>query len=753
MTWQDNDTYLVADVSEINYTKDSRVSREDDRKRNNYFHRKNPKSVEYYKNLSNGPESDKISTSEKLDKGDNVTDKNERNTNKKKTSRSSSQAGLMFTSLVKIYRKNGCFLMAENNDYSKIKVFKHFNTTFTGKKGKEYAVTVNACIGEWLGFPEVLKNNPSSFTGFNESLKVWMHLAEKEYNVQEDVQKCVNKMIGDSRITEEMARFIYSLESKLKLAWSRATKQPYGFDVKAQEVFSTWLYEAQEVNHIQEIETRLNLSSYENTFPLARELKRHFSIFVGPTNSGKTYAALNEAQKGANGYYLAPLRLMAAEGQEALKERGIIANLITGEEQQMIPFATHTSSTVEMCNLNHPVDVAIIDEIQMIADPARGWAWTQALVGVPAKHVILVGSDEALPVLIPLIEQLGESYEIQNFERKTPLRVREPLGRIAELKANDCVVVFSRKSALEMKAQIEASGKKCSVIYGNLSPEVRRSEAAKFKSGENPILVATDAIGMGLNLPIQRIFFSTMEKFDGTSTRPLQVTEVKQIAGRAGRYGLAQFGEVGLLMGGSKESQDLLTRSIYKGHAAMTDTRAAVAPNLKQIEQICDVLGKRSVYSALLFFREKLIRDNEIYKTANLEAMIELAGILRSKNCPLDMEFTYSCVPIDPDVESQFIYFNRWVNSHLREIKCLPPELPEEMEISPSAVSGLSLYIVENYVKLCMAYRWLHYKFPDIYTGLDIVTENAKKANNYIEKALERSVAIKQMVAKVKVRK
>lgn len=753
MTWQDNIVYLVNSESEIDYTKESRFSREDIIKRNNLFHKKKPKSLEYYKNLLTSKESDTISKNE-TNKGSNVTksEKTEK-ANKKKLSKNSSQATLMFNSLMKIYRKMGYFLMVEENRYEKIQVFKHYSTSFLNDKGKEVSVNVNACLGEWTGFYEVLKSDSSNFTGFNESLKVWIHLAEKEYKIESDIQVFFNSLINDSRITEQMKKYIINLENRLRLSWTRASKQPYGFKAKGLEVFNAWLYEAQEVDHIKEIETSLNLATYENTFPLARELKRHFYIFVGPTNSGKTHAALNVAQTGANGYYLAPLRLMAAEGQEALADRGIVANLVTGEEQQLIPYATHTSSTVEMCNLNHAVDVAVIDEIQMIADPARGWAWTQAVVGVPAKKVVLVGSDEALPILIPLIEQLGETYEIQNFERKTPLKVREPLGRVGDLKANDCVVVFSRKSALEMKAQIEASGKKCSVIYGNLSPEVRRAEAAKFKSGENPILVATDAIGMGLNLPIQRIFFSTMEKYDGSSMRPLHVTEVKQIAGRAGRYGLAQLGEVGLLLDGSQADKDLLTRSIYKGHAPLSDTRAAVAPNLQQIEKICDVIEKRSVYSALIFFREKLIRENDIYKTANLEAMIELANILRSKSCPLDIEFTYSCVPIDPDVESQYILFNRWVNSHMRGLKNTPPELPEEMEISPRNISGLSLYIVENYVKVCMAYRWLHYKFPDVYTGLEQVIENAKKANTYIEKALEKSIAIKQMVSKVKIKK
>ena len=129
-----------------------------------------------------------------------------------------------------------------------------------------------------------------------------------------------------------------------------------------------------------------------------------------------------------------------------------------------------------------------------------------------AKHVILGGSEEALPFIIPVIEHLGESYEIKTLERKIHLHYIGPLNNLKALKNGDCVVVFSRKSALEMKSAIEMEHKSCSVIYGNLSPEAERIEAAKFKSGENQILVATDAIAMGLNLPIKRLFLSTLKK-------------------------------------------------------------------------------------------------------------------------------------------------------------------------------------------------------------------------------------------------
>lgn len=731
------------DVVNVNYTKDSRVMRDENIKRNNFFHKKNPKSVEYYKNLSKNEESGTLS--EQLSVRNNVKENTPTKPKKEKLSKQMSQASLMYLSLAKKYRRNSIFLSNDKN-YEQIKVYKHYNVEIQNVKNKPIKLSVNACIGNWEDFWELMKKDSKDFTGLSEAFQTWLNKAIQDYDVEQKVQETFDSLVNSSQITPNMKKYLYALEHKLQSALSKPSRQPNGFEEKSLEIFNLWLYEAQEVNHIQEIESELNFSSYEDGFPLARSLNRKFSIYVGPTNSGKTHAALNDLAQGSNGLYLAPLRLMASEGQESLEARGITANLVTGEEQQMLPFATHTSSTVEMCNFENVVDACVIDEIQMISDMSRGWAWSQAVIGVPARHVILVGSDESLPVLIPLLEQLGEPYEIKKFERKTPLVVREPIWKVGDLKAGDCVVVFSRKNALEMKANVEATGKKCSVIYGNLSPEVRRSEAAKFKSGENPVLVATDAIGMGLNLPIQRIFFSTLEKFDGENTRALKITEIKQIGGRAGRYGLASSGEVGLLADGSMGSKDLLTKAIYQGHQPIADTCVPIAPNLKQVEKICNILGKNSLFTALLFFKEKLVRQHEVYKTANLESMIQLATILKSKKMSLERSFTYACVPLDPDIESQFILYNRWINNHLREVPNLAPELPEEMEIGLGKITSMSLYVVENYVKICMAYRWLHYKYPEFYPGLEEATENAKKANDYIEKALARHISMTKML-------
>ncbi|MDP3677477.1 MAG: helicase, partial [Methylotenera sp.] len=162
-------------------------------------------------------------------------------------------------------------------------------------------------------------------------------------------------------------------------------------------------------------------TTYTDNFSLARSLKRHHHFYLGPTNSGKTYQALLSLEKAKSGVYLAPLRLLAMEIRDRLVAAGVPCNLITGEERTLMKGAQHTASTIEMMNPNQQVEVAIIDEIQMLQDPDRGAAWTAALVGVPAAQVFICGSTAVTAPCIAAIEALNETFEITQLARKTPL--------------------------------------------------------------------------------------------------------------------------------------------------------------------------------------------------------------------------------------------------------------------------------------------------------------------------------------------
>ena len=192
-----------------------------------------------------------------------------------------------------------------------------------------------------------------------------------------------------------------------------------------------------------------------------------------------------------------------------------MCSLITGEERDVRPGAAFVSSTIEMANTNRVMDACVIDEIQMIGDHDRGWAWTAAVAGMAASEIIMTGSADAIPYVQRLAAATGEELEIVEFTRKSPLRVQEGGVAMSEIRRADALIAFSRRDVLGLRAQLLQQGHSVAVIYGALSPEVRRAEARRFREGQANVLVATDAIGMGLNLPIARIVLSTTRKFDG----------------------------------------------------------------------------------------------------------------------------------------------------------------------------------------------------------------------------------------------
>lgn len=297
------------------------------------------------------------------------------------------------------------------------------------------------------------------------------------------------------------------------------------------------------VQYRQAIELRLRVrenvpQTPMEAYPLARTMRRHITLHVGPTNSGKTHDALQALAEAESGVYLGPLRLLAYEQFMRLNHMGCVCSLLTGEESMELAGARHVSSTVEMASFYEPVDVAVIDEAQMIADKSRGHHWTEALLGIPAREVHVCLAPHAERVVRELVTLCKDELEVVRHERLVPLRPDKGGFRMPEdVQPGDALVVFSRKSVHAVAAQVAACGMRASVVYGALPHDVRHEEARRFLDGETDVVVATDAIGMGMNLPIRRVVFVEQEKFDGVSKRPLRPEEIQQIAGRAGRFG------------------------------------------------------------------------------------------------------------------------------------------------------------------------------------------------------------------------
>ncbi|KAF6807849.1 ATP-dependent RNA helicase suv3 [Colletotrichum musicola] len=278
-------------------------------------------------------------------------------------------------------------------------------------------------------------------------------------------------------------------------------------------------------------------------YPATRAMQRTIHLHVGPTNSGKTYRALKALENAKTGIYGGPLRLLAHEIYTRFTDKGKPCAMITGEEQR-IPEGEDNffiSCTVEMTPLNRMVDVAVLDEIQMIGDKERGWAWTQALLGVMAKEVHLCGEERVVGLIKSICASIGEKCIVHRYQRLSPLAVmKESLDNdLTKLEKGDAVVAFTRVHLHGLKRAIEdATGRRCAIVYGSLPPETRAQQANLFNDPDNDydFLVASDAIGMGLNLEIKRVIFETSSKHDGTQFRTLNTSEIKQIGGRAGRY-------------------------------------------------------------------------------------------------------------------------------------------------------------------------------------------------------------------------
>lgn len=292
--------------------------------------------------------------------------------------------------------------------------------------------------------------------------------------------------------------------------------------------------------------------------------KRIFDCYLGNTNSGKTYTALEKVKQvlkdnpNANIAYLAPLRLLALEIYEKLNAENIPCSLFTGEEEILTSNAQIKSCTIEMLNENEHYDLIIVDEYQMYNDPQRGSAWYKTFINANCNHFILIGAENALFGLVSLMNKLSGNHKVQSkykftnvfnknilpfepvfkihyFKRICPISYH-PSIELKDFQSGDCLVTFSKNKVLQYADLLKKLGYKVSILYGDLPLETRIAQSENFKNGLTDVLVSTDVIGMGLNLPIKRLIFETMDKFDGEIHRPLTNDEFKQIAGRSGRY-------------------------------------------------------------------------------------------------------------------------------------------------------------------------------------------------------------------------
>ena len=485
-----------------------------------------------------------------------------------------------------------------------------------------------------------------------------------------------------------------------------------------------------------------DFQAYLSRFLLARQLNRQHHFYVGPTNSGKTYQALETLRQAESGVYLAPLRLLAMEVRDRLMQAGVPCNLVTGEERVMIPGAKHTASTIEMLRPDMTVEVAVIDEIQMLMDPDRGSAWTAALVGVPARQVFICGANSVTESCTRVLDALSEPYTLTHLQRMTPLVIEDAsicgqryhAAKLQkQLQPGDAIIAFSRKDVLTLAARIRQWGFQVATIYGALSPEVRRGESARFASGEAQILVATDAIGMGLNLHIRRVIFANIHKFDGIAPRPINATEIRQIAGRAGRHGLYETGYVTVL----EDDEQWHLNEMLNCDDTVAPFALPMAISGGDIEALSQRIPTWRLAECVEYLHTQYQRQSgspimqwQITPLAYQQALLidEVAPKLAMRD-----KYRLMCAPLAIQVPIARDYF-------MQCVQAVAKHQPRSLPALPDWLKGQQAQYLEQAELICQhlsLYSWLGYQYPQIFPDRELVDEARKTLNAYISRALK----------------
>jgi hypothetical protein len=442
-------------------------------------------------------------------------------------------------------------------------------------------------------------------------------------------------------------------------------------------------------------ELRARLVAAFPTWRHAGRIDQRIYLHVGPPNSGKTHEALNALAEARSGWYLAPLRLLAYEIFDRMNQRGVRCNLLTGEEFIPVEGATITAATVEMFDPIRSGECVIIDEAQLLADPDRGWAWTRAMMEALAPDIHIIGPHTAKNLIQQLAAAAAIPVTVIEHERLAPIQIAEQNWPINDLPPRTILVAFSRQMVLQLKGELERAKRRVSVVYGNLPPEVRRKQADRFANGETEICIATDAVGMGLNLPADYVCFFELEKFDGKQVRYLTPSEVQQIGGRAGRFGLSKAGEIGAT---NKQDLKLVHQLYYTPPVNLTHAR--VAPSVEDLDMLPGSLAERlSQWASLQSIPDSL---RGAIQTADMAERIELARLLTDEEVEqLGLSAALRIVNA-PTRQSTRDYWLMCAHAILKNQPMpMPPDAPQKINTS------VDLENIETCVSSADIYLWL----------------------------------------------
>lgn len=483
---------------------------------------------------------------------------------------------------------------------------------------------------------------------------------------------------------------------------------------------------------LEELKTICDLSRPMNWYPEARGLTRRIIYHAGPTNSGKTYHAINDFFNASSGIYCGPLRMLASEIFNKSNAKLTPCDLVTGERQISVnedgTTASHVACTVEMASTNSHFQVAVIDEIQMLADLSRGWAWTRALLGIAAEEVHICGDPSAIEIVRSLMLSTGDEFEIRRYERLTSLTVEQnPLKDYSQVQPGDAIVAFSKKDLYNVSRELEKRGVEAALIYGSLPPEVKMKQAENFNDPEHPcnVLVATDAIGMGLNLNIQRVIFHSMTKptllQNGEKMmEKLTVSHTKQIAGRAGRFN-SQF-EAGFVTTLEPKDLDYLKEMMISEIEPIN--QVGLNPTADQIELFAFHLPDAALSNLIDVFVSLSKIDDDNFFMCNLDDLKFLAETIQHIPIPIKQKYVLCCAPInnkEPFACSMLLKVARqFSNSEPCTYNWFCMHLGWPLR-TPKTMSQLAH--METVHEVCDMYLWLAFRYPDQFPDNKMITD------------------------------
>ncbi|OAD59989.1 hypothetical protein WN48_07834, partial [Eufriesea mexicana] len=500
------------------------------------------------------------------------------------------------------------------------------------------------------------------------------------------------------------------------------------------------------IDYINELKKISDLTNPSHWYSKARSVKRKIIFHAGPTNSGKTYQALQRFISAKSGIYCGPLRLLASEVFTKCNSMGTPCDLITGEEHKyaknILSPADHISCSIEMANLDNSYDVAVIDEIQLLRDPIRGWAWTRALLGLVANEIHICGEYGALSIVQSICLTTGEVVEVKQYQRLTELKMEDSaLCSLHRVLPGDCIVCFSRGEVFSVSQAIEKLGHKVAVIYGSLPPGTKLAQAARFNDPKDPckILVATNAIGMGLNLHIRRIIFYSLTTLSVNDKGQMEsdvisVSTALQIAGRAGRYG-TQWSK-GYVTTYKIEDFALLKNLLEQTPEELTV--AGLHPTADQIELYGYYLPTATLSNIIDIFIKLCQFDNSLYFICNLDDFKFLADMIQHMSLSLRTRYIFCCAPINRKIAitcNMFLKFARrcsmnepatisWLCSEIN----WPPR-------TPGTLNGL--LNLEHLFDILDIYLWLSYRMPDLFPHGDEVRQLQLQLDEIIDSGVK----------------